>query len=53
MDKNERKALEEAFFKQLKTELKTASKEKWLAVVSVLAFLSVISAIAFLLWLYG
>lgn len=51
MDKNERKQLEKEFIRHLKEDLKNASREKWMAIIYLLAFLSMISAIAAVIWL--
>ncbi len=52
MDKRERQELMRSFWQHFKNNLSDRSRDKWLAVVFILAFLSVLSAIAALLWLY-
>lgn len=52
MKKEERKELEREFWKNFRENIGDAPKDKIIAVVSVLAFLSVLSAIAALVWLH-
>ncbi len=51
MDKKERKQLEKAFWQQLRADLKNMPGDKKMAILYILAFLSVISAIAAVIWL--
>jgi hypothetical protein len=51
MDKEQRRELLRSFLRNLRDELGRFPREKWLAVVYLLAFLSVLSAIAALIWL--
>ena len=52
MKKETRKQLEKDFMENLKAEMKNAPKDKVMAIVYLLAFLSAISAIAALLYLF-
>ena len=52
MKKETRKQLEKDFMENLKAEMKNAPKDKIMAIVYLLAFLSAISAIAALLYLF-
>ena len=52
MDKKERQELIRSFWRHFKENLSGHSRDKWLTVIFILAFLSVLSAIAALLWLY-
>ena len=52
MNKTERQELIRSFWRHFKKNLSDRSRDKWLAVIFILAFLSVLSAIAALLWLY-
>lgn len=51
MDKKEREQLEKDFLKHLKESLNELSGDKKMTIFYILAFLSVISAIAAVLWL--
>lgn len=52
MKKETRKQLEKDFVENLKAEMRNAPKDKVMAIVYLLAFLSAISAIAALLYLF-
>ncbi|MGN0962225.1 MAG: hypothetical protein ACI4PP_01455 [Clostridia bacterium] len=51
MDKKERQQLEKDFMEQLREDLKNMPSDKRMAILYILAFLSVISAIAAVIWL--